>query len=196
MWLGFALLFAVSLGVQASARAQGNLLDFGNWTYQGFVAGTPVEGLQTILGSNSAEFEGFGWYPYYFSTEIFNGTIATQPGASYEISLTMAYGGADYSGWGVGMSFDDFSVEIGGIPQYQYGLFSFTNNCDFIVTATSPTTPMSFTFSLWLADVVTLSNVSVMQTPEVSTSRLLVFGGCALPFLRQGWRFFQKRKRN
>jgi hypothetical protein len=201
--LHMLMLSAFALGFQASGRAQGNLVNLYDWTNQ--TRYVPDPNYYIIIGSfNSANFRsGITTNPLlggpFIVEPVLTGSLPTTPGITYEISFTMQLGAPFAAFGGASLSFGNFTTNCdlqnpanGNQPGYNPPV-----NFDFTAVATSPTTAMSFNAGFNdYTDGMLLSNVAVMEVPEISASRLFGFGGCVLLLARQWRRLFQKWKRN
>ncbi len=194
--LHFVLVSAVAIGLLANGRALGNLVNLNNWTGQTRYGSSPNDGI-AILSYNSALFSGF------YSTggaglivPVLTGSLNTTPGAAYEIRFTVA-NDPFHSETGSGtMSFGGFSAFI---DLYAMGGAGSSENFDYLVTATSALTTMSFSWGIDNGYQVSLSNVSVFEVPETASSALLLaMGAGAVVFARRKFcaLAFQSKKRD
>jgi hypothetical protein len=197
------MLSAFALGLQSSGRAQGNLVNLYDWANQ--TRYVPDPNYYITIGSfNSANFRsGITTNPLlgdpFIVEPILTGSLHTTPGITYEITFTMQLGSPFDAFGGASLSFGNFITNCdlqnpanGNQPGYNPPV-----NFDFTAIATSPTTAMSFNAGFNdYTDGMLLSNVAVMEVPEISASRLFGFGGCVLLLARQWRRFSPKRKQN
>ena len=192
--LQIIILSTITLGLQSSGHTQSNLVNLYDWKNTGInsLSGPPF--ITNIWTSTSPD-EAFGGLFFYNNVSA---NLDTTPGASYEISFSGQFGGYSYWG-GPTMSFGSFSTGCELLPGGQLnngdGYYP-PVNFDFTVVATDPITAMSFTLYVDNNSEITLSNVSVIQVPEISPTSLIAFGGCILILARQWRRTFQKRKRS
>ena len=121
---------------------------------------------------------------------ILTGNLGTTPGATYEISYTVAN--------------DPVHAELGsgnlsfGSSNYKIDLFAIggpgsTQDFHFQITTTSPSTTMAFTWWIDNGYQASVSGLSITQVPEVSSARLSGLGGCIL-LLAQRWRRLSQRR--
>lgn len=195
------LLLSIAIGLQSNGHAQGNLVNLFNWTFQtnlapGVLVSQPS--YETIVSAEAVLL-------YIGQSEDTNPRMAifgplnpnlvcdinTIPGATYELFCTLQNLDAMYQA-NPTITFGNFSTNFVVLPSAPDA--GTTSTIDFTVTATSATTMMSFnpgsnddtggsTFSI--------SNFSLVETPEVSASTLFGVGGTAL-LLAHGWRrYFQ-----
>jgi hypothetical protein len=159
---------------------------------------TPDQGIY-VSAYDSARF--FGGY----STNIFHGpdhivpiltgNLDTTPGALYEISYTIGNDPTHVFGVGAfSMSFGNFTYST---SLYDMGSPGSSQNLNFLLTANSPITTISFRWGLDNGQEGTLCNLSVsampQAVPEVSTVRLLGLAGCILLIARPWRRTRQKQ---
>jgi hypothetical protein len=188
-----AIMLSFVFGFQSSGDAQTNLVNFseGTWTIT-YTAENPNQSVtngvnnfaSVSLDCNSATFQEGGGNDFDPSSVLaavtLTGILNTTPGTAYEITYTMqnpseslVYGS---------MSFGNFNSGNNFIPNFGGPSINF----DFTTAATSQTTAISFDF---IPDDfftgLNLSNVSVVEVPEISSAKLLAFLGCA--FLRHFW---------
>ncbi len=173
----FALLLsAILLQIQSKVEAQANLINLYDWSNNTQVGyDTNPNDYVNLSSFNSASFYG-DLSPNGFAVPILSGTLSTIPGAAYEISFTLenqnneACSGYEYFG---NTSTDIDMPPAGGSP------FSPTFapiNVDFTVIANSTSTDMSFEFALDNSGVASLSDLTVQEVPEMSTSEMFALG--------------------
>jgi len=196
------VLITIVLGIPCAGRAQDNLVNLNDWTGQTKYGSSPNSGI-VILDSVSAIF--FGSY----STNVFSGpdhiipvltgTLATAPGATYDISYTLEHDGRFIFCAGT-FSFGNFSygfnLPFNGQPSPAAESFNFLVTADASITATSFAWP-----AIDNGDAAFLTSFSVTAVPlvnpvpEASTASLLMLGGCAwllAPFCRRAFRRYQR----
>ena len=197
------VLITIVLGIPCAGRAQDNLVNLNDWTGQTKYGSSPNSGI-VILDSVSAIF--FGSY----STNVFSGpdhiipvltgTLATAPGATYDISYTLEHDGRFIFCAGTfsfGSFIYGFNLPFNGQPSGASETFGFLVTADSLSTATSFAWP-----AIDNGDAAFLSNFSVTAlplvnpVPEASTASLLGLGGCACWVASACGRFFGKRLRN
>lgn len=175
------------LAFQSSVYAQGNMVNLYNWTGETEYGPSPNYGI-TLVSSTSAIF--FGAYSTNTTSgpdhivPVLAGDLDTTPGATYEISYTVANDPAHEEFGGGTMSFGSFSNSIDLLAMGSPGS---SENFDFLVAASSAVTPMSFSWSIDNGYQTTLSSLSVTEVPEASTVGLFGLGGIVW-LLAQGWR--------
>ena len=175
----------VSLMASSVAYAQGNLVDFQNWTvvpstplppgtvysYGGFTLGPSNCG--TFYAGNEVDWNGSGYSPRPNLAD-FTGSINTTPGQMYEISCTSQ---------DAGMYAASLSIQFDGSTQAYTLPVDFANGgytdvpvfVDLTFVATSDTTAM--TLQPGVSDYpgsIQLSDFSVSAVPEPSTLAYLL----------------------
>ena len=197
------ILSLAAFAIQPNADAQGNLVDFSNWTltgqglYQG--SGAPSISLYTSTGTQNASFTGVPSITGGFVLFALTGSLNTKPGATYDISFTMQNAGQSYLE-DPSMSFGSFGASCNLLAgETLNGTdYSFVpEHYDFSIVATDPITTMSFNVTPDIGQGVFLSNVSVVQVqvqpvPESPSIRQFAFGACMLG-LTQTWRRFRRQ---
>jgi hypothetical protein len=192
--ISFAL--AAFFGFQLSATAQGNLVDLYGWSDATTdIRPSQVNEFALATSHTSAEFNGGlttnsgGGGPPWVEPSL-TGDLNTTPGVTYEISYTL--NSAGMTGFGVSMAFGD-STALYEFPGGTFGSIA-TNLC-YTVTATSADTQMSLQCYLDPSEAIDLTGLSVQEVPEMSSTWLFCYGGCALLLARQLRELSQKRKR-
>lgn len=123
---------------------------------------------------------------------VLTGNLETTPGATYEISCTVAN---DPLHAEIGSGNLSFGSSNYGIDLFAMGGPGSTQNFDFQITATSPSTTMAFTWWIDNGYQASVSGFSVTQVPEVSSARLSGLGGCML-LLALHWRRLSQRRQS
>lgn len=172
-------------------------MDLYNWSNETAYAVPGSEGNYiSISSADSVNFSGgMGTNPYIFVVPVLAGDINTTPGATYEISFTMQdlnlfEGSASESFGAYSTNFNLPVVDESGDPGY----YDLPVNIDFTAVATSATTMMSFQCFLDNDGAATLDHLMVTEVPETSTTRLFLYGGCALLLAKKLQKLAQKRK--
>lgn len=187
------LLSAIFLEIQSSGRAQENLVDLYDWSNETQNISPGSQGnYMDVYSANWVDFFGGFDTNQHAASPVLAGNLETTPGASYEISFTMANDPIDPGS--ACLSFGSFTTNI-VLPRINNGT-GFSGppiNIDFTAVATSATTTMSFQSYLYYDGEESLNNLEVMEVPEASNTRLFCYGGCIFLLAKQLRKLIQKR---
>ena len=196
------------LGFPNVGHTQSSLVNLNNW----LVVTNPPPGCDpryaqlppavTIVSPNSAVFRA-GWAEYTNSfggapsvgpwNPVLVGNLATIPDATYEITCTLQY--VSFYAYAIpSIQFGDFGFRVNLPATNSPSPYNSPVNVDFIAVAGSLTTLMSV--NPWITDdrggsSLILTDFSVTEVPEVSTSRLLGMAGVGL--VAHQWRRWRSK---